>query len=167
MADIRLTAHATRIPYAVTFDFLMTPVGGLDETEELATAFAVALATDRLALPDDDLPGLDDDDRRGWWGDIDAAEIWNGWPIGSRLWLLERGKITDFDARDGSTLARAEHYGREALQPFIDLKIATTIDVVAERNAENYSRIDLAVTAYRGPKPVIALRFEQLWEEIA
>jgi phage gp46-like protein len=167
MTDIRLVAINQLVPVIATFDWLMTPIGTLDETQELATAITVALGTDRVANVDDDLPGLaPDDDRRGWWGDLDAAELWNGWPIGSRLWLLERGKITDPAARVGATVARAQTYIREALQPFIDQRIATAIDVTVERNVDNYSRIDALVTVYRGPKPTIALRFQSLWDEI-
>jgi phage gp46-like protein len=166
MTDIRLAPIYQAVPVVVTFDWLMTPVGTLDETQELASAIIVALGTDALAGVDDDLPDIDSDDRRGWWGDLDARDLWQGWPIGSRLWLLERGKIADVGARQGSTVARAEAYTREALEPFLSNRIASQVDVVASRNADNYSRIDVAVVMYRGPKPAIALRFDALWEEI-
>ena len=163
MTDARLVPIVQPVPYKVVFDWLLTPLGTLDQADELATAVIVALATDALAGPDDVLPDLDDDDRRGWWADVDAKEIWGGWPIGSQLWLLERSKITDFDSREGATLARAEEYTQAALQPFIDQRIASEIHIRAERNAENYSRIDVAVTIYRGPLPAIALRFDSMW----
>src|SRR5262252_938733 len=140
MVDIRLTEIYQRVPVLVTFDWLLTPLGALDETEELANAIIVALATNALAREDDPLPDLPpNESRRGWWGDLDAAEIWNGWPIGSRLWLLERAKITDEGYFAGDTVQRAQLYTYEALQPFIDQRIATAIDVFAERNAYNYS----------------------------
>ena len=57
---------------------------------------------------DDVLPQLtapgDEPDLRGWWGDTDAGTIWGGWPIGTRLWLLSRAKITDSAARQGATI---------------------------------------------------------------
>lgn len=149
---------------AVTLDLLLRPAGDLDTTQELATAVTVALGTDRLALPDDTLPGIDDDDRRGWWGDLNAEVIWDGWEIGTRLWLLERAKITGAAARDGSTAARAEWYVREALRPFVDRKIATHVDVVATRSG--ISQIDVIATMYRGPLPAIQLRFADLWSGI-
>jgi phage gp46-like protein len=137
----------------------------LDETQELATAVIVALGTDRLALPDDILPGLDDTDRRGWWGDIDANAIWGGWPIGTRCWLLKRSKIVEAPAYEGATLARAEQYVREAIKPFIDNSIASDFDVVAQRTARD--RIDVNVTIYRGPLPAIQLLYQLMWDEQA
>jgi phage gp46-like protein len=166
VTDIRIITINQPVPVFAAFDWMLRPDGGLDESNELASAMIVALATDRLALPDDELPGLEpDDNRRGWWGDLDADEIWGGWPIGSRLWLLERGKITDINYRKGSTLVRAENYTLEAMQPFIDQRLCTEIVVQATRNAVNYSRIDIQVTVSRGPLPTIALRFDSLWQE--
>jgi phage gp46-like protein len=167
MTDIRLLDIVRPVPVTVTFDWVMLPDGTIDEAYELASAVIVALATDRLARDDDELPGLEpDDDRRGWWADIDAEEIWSGWPIGSRLWLLERGKITDSNYRKGSTLARAEMYTAEALQPFIDNRLCSAIDITASRGlGQNYSRIDVRVKISRGNKTSIALLFDSLWEE--
>ncbi len=164
MADIR-TIQLGSVFDAVTMDWLLTPAGELDATEELATAVRIALCTDRRANDEDELPNPDSDDRRGWWGDTDTAEIWGGWPIGSRLWLLARAKITGSGARQGSTTARVEDYAREAMQPFIDKGIASKLDVVATR--VGLDRIDLAVTIYRGPRSFIQLRFEDLWNPVA
>lgn len=162
MTDIRIIQIVD--PEAVTLDWLLSPAGDLDATHELATAATVALGTDRLALPADELPDDNDPDRRGWWGDLDAERIHDGWPIGTRLWLMARDKITGPLARRGSTIARAEEYAREALQPFVDRLIATSIDVRAERS--EIGRIDLTATFYRGAQPAIALRYADLWDEI-
>lgn len=145
-------------------DWLLGTSGMLDETQELATAVIVALGTDRLATSTDVLPSLDSNDRRGWWGDLDAEEIWDGWPIGSRLWLLSRAKITDRGAREGATLARAENYVHEALQPFISRRIATAKTVEATRVGQG--RIDVKAVIFRGERPAIELRFETLWANI-
>lgn len=152
-------------PLAVTFDWLMTPLGELDTTNELATAVIVALGTDRLANTDDDLPGMDDTDRRGWWGDLDAEELHDGWPIGTRLWLISRAKLTDIKARQGSTVGRAREYVQEALQPLIDRRIADQIDVEAGRVGTD--RIDVGITIWRGPEPALSLRYSTLWNEIS
>ena len=64
--------------------------GTLDDRDALASAVIVALGTDRLAEEGDLLPDPDSMDRRGWWGDYDADMVWDGWPIGCRLWLLQR-----------------------------------------------------------------------------
>ena len=69
----------------------------------------------------------------GWWGDLDAEEIWNGWPIGTRLWLLRSGKIEGAGLADGATVVRVEQYIREAIQPFIDRRIASRLDVEVKR----------------------------------
>ena len=57
--------------------------------------------TDRLASRDDILPDPDSTDRAGWWGDMDAEELFNGWPIGTKLWLLKRAKIVGAEDPEG------------------------------------------------------------------
>lgn len=147
-----------------TMDFLMKDYGALDESEQLATAIRVALGTDRLADMQEVLPDPDSSDRKGWWGDLDAEAIWGGWPIGTRAWLLSRAKILDIPSAEGSTLLRAEQYTREALQPFIDRRIATYVTVQARRT--DLERIEVEVVMYRGPEDEINLRYQYLWDEI-
>jgi phage gp46-like protein len=165
MGDLRLYDIVNN--FAVTFDLLQKPDGLVDETQALATAVIVALGTDRRALDDDILPDAqltNDSDRRGWWADEGAERIWNAWPIGCRLWLLQRHKITGFEARQGSSLARVEAYIREALTPFIEHRIATRIDVGVTRR--DIQTIVAKVIIYRGPLPTIALQYQMLWKEI-
>src|SRR4249919_3316624 len=89
--DIRLKQNLFFPQYSVTEDWeLITPPGMLDDSQALATAMCVALGTNALADPDDILPDPDSTDRQGWWGDMDAETIWNGWPIGCKIWLLRR-----------------------------------------------------------------------------
>lgn len=145
-------------------DWVLSPQG-LSEEEELATAVRVALCTDALAAPTDILTDPDSTDRRGWWGDLDAEEIWDGWaPIGSKHWILMRSKISDANSVDGSTVSRAEQYTRTALQPFITKRIATRIDVQATRIGRQ--EIDVFVRMYRGPLPAIELQFAYLWNQV-
>lgn len=162
MTDIRIIQIVE--PEAVTLDWLLTPAGDLDTTQELVTAVTVALGTDRLALPEDELPDPNDNDRRGWWGDLDAETLHDGWPIGTRLWLMAREKITGPEARRGSTIAKAEEFVREALQPFVDRLIASRVDVRAKRTS--LGRIDVTAILYRDRQPAVALRFADLWDEI-
>jgi phage gp46-like protein len=161
MADLRL--YDTVTPIVVTMDLLQRRDGLIDETEALATAVMVALGTDRRADASDILP-TESDDRRGWWADTNADVIWNAWPIGSRLWLLERHKITDNTARQGSTLARVDTYIREALRPFTDQGIASRVDVEVTR--PELQKIVARVTLWRGPLPAIELQYQALWNEI-
>lgn len=137
---------------------------GLSEEEELATAVRVALGTDALTLESDILPDPDSTDRAGWWGDLDAEEIWNGWPIGCKNWILLRAKISDQNSTEGSTVLRTEQYTREALRPFVEQRIASAIDVKAQRIGR--SEIDVYVTIFRGPKQAIQLRFAYLWNQV-
>ncbi len=144
-------------------DWVLT-AEGLSEEEELATAVRMALGTDRLAAVDEALPDIDSTDRRGWWGDLDAEEIWDGWPIGCRNWLLLRSKISDESSIEGATVVRAEQYTREALKPFIDKRIASAIGINARRVGRQ--EIDVFVTMYRGPRHPIELQFAFLWDQV-
>jgi len=152
-------------------DWFMNSEGLLDESEVLANVVKVALLTDRRAGIREILPDPDSNDRRGWWGDLDAEEIWDGWPIGCRNWLLSRAKILGPGASEGATVVRAEEYTRLALQPLIDKGVCTAIDVVAERILSDATqtqlhRIDVTVKIYRGPREEIELKFQDLWSEI-
>ena len=165
MPDIRLVQNPAAFPaYSIPIDWSLLSDGTLDDTQALATAVIVALGTDRLALPDDILPNPDSTDRAGWWGDMDAEELFNGWPIGARLWLLKRTKIVGPEDPEGATVARVQEYINEAIQPFVDMNIATSFDVQAARTGVN--RIDALVVIYRGPKTPVELQFQVLWDEL-
>jgi phage gp46-like protein len=163
--DIRLVQQA-EFPYQteVSVDWRLLSDGTLDTNEALATAVIVALGTNRLAERLDILPDPDSTDRQGWWGDFEADLIWNGWTIGSRLWLLRRAKITGPGAQEGATVVRVEQYIREAIQPFLELKIASQMDVAAARVGRE--RIDALVRLYRGPELAVELRYQVLWDEL-
>jgi phage gp46-like protein len=163
MSDVRLVQYDD-FPLSFSIDWLLLSDGTLDDTQALATAVIVALGTNRLANPTDILPDPDSTDRMGWWGDLDAQEIWSGWPIGSRLWLLIRSKILGPEAREGATVTLVEQYIREAIQPFIDLKVASRMYVKAVR--VGVERIDALVRLYRGPELAVDLRYEVLWNDI-
>lgn len=165
MPDIRLIQDPRWPRYSVSVDWSLLSDGTLDDSQALATAAIVALGTDRLAEPGDILPDPDSTDRAGWWGDLDAKELFDGWPVGSRLWLLRRTKIVGPEDPEGSTVARVEEYIREALQPFVDMRVASGFDVEATRVGTE--RIDAYVVIYRGPKTPVELRFQILWQEIA
>lgn len=164
MPDIRLIQDTSWPRYSISVDWSLLADGTLDDDQALATAVIVALGTNRLAEKGDTLPDPDSTDRCGWWGDLDAEELWDGWPIGSRLWLLRRAKIVGAADQDGSTVSRVEQYIREAIQPFIDLRIATSFDVQVAR--VGVERIDAYVVIFRGPSRPIELRFQILWNDI-
>ena len=163
MTDIRLQ-NILDLRDGTLMPWLLKDNGTLDESEELATAVRVALGTDRLADIDEVLPDPDSFDRRGWWGDLETEEIWNGWPIGVKNWLLTRAKISDSFSWEGDTVERARMYTLDAVQPFIDRRIASEVTVTAERVGKE--RINVFVTLFRGPKIKIVLRFQLLWDEV-
>ena len=149
-------------PFTVRLDWMFRPVAGDPQDHRLVNAVVIALNTDRRALPDDVLLDPRSTDRRGWWGDTDAAAIWAGWPIGCRLWLLTRAKLPG-GTREGATIERARRYIAEALQPFVDARIATRFDVALAQDTPE--RISGTITIFRGPKTAIALQFQDLWRD--
>jgi phage gp46-like protein len=158
MTDIRIVSKADL--WTTVSDWLLLPTGLLDESEELANYAKVALMTDRLSDIQEIRPDPDSDDRRGWWGDY-QAELWRGWPIGTKNWLLTRAKINDTPSFEGDTVVRAETYTREALQPLVDIRMCSAINVRAARVGTE--RIDVGVVLYRGNLPEVALLFQDLW----
>ena len=161
MAGIQITQIVA--PFTVRFDWLF----GTDPSDatdyRLLNLVIIALNTDRRALATDTLPQLNSDDLRGWWGDTNAKQIWSGWPIGSRLWLMTRDKITTSAARQGSTIERARRYIKEALDPIVAAKIATQYTTDLQQVGQD--RISGKITIFRGPKSVIALQFADLWND--
>jgi phage gp46-like protein len=162
--DIRLVQNNFFPQYSVTLDWSLLPNGTLDDTKALATAVCVALGTNALASDQDELPDPDSTDRCGWWGDLDAEEIWNGWPIGSKLWLLRRAKINPASARQGSTLMLVENYIRACIQPFVDRKICTSFTVWTTRVSPQ--RVDALLRLYRGPQRPIEMQYQILWDSM-
>jgi phage gp46-like protein len=171
MTDIRIVSSADLSGTYADWNFLLPP-GVLDETEELANYARVALMTDATAAPTDILPDPDSDDRRGWWGDLDAAAIWpNAWPIGCKNWLLSRAKINDSPSFEGNTVVRAEDYTRSALNPLVTMGMASALDVLAYRASDydqsaRFDQINVLARIYRGPLPEVALLFQDLWQDM-
>jgi phage gp46-like protein len=162
--DIRLKQNAVYPRYSVTLDWNLLGDGTLDDRYALATSVAIALGTNALADESDPLPDPDSTDRQGWWGDLDAQEIWGAWDIGSKLWLLRRSAIEGPNAQRGATIALVNNYIKAALQPFVDNRICSTFTVESVRASPQ--QIDSLITIYRGPEPLIELRYQSLWEGI-
>ena len=163
MAGIQITQFGA--PFEIRLDWLF---GSTDTSDyRLANLVIIALNTDRRALPTDQLPALVQSgqapDLRGWWGDTNAQQIWGGWPIGTRLWTMTRDKITTSAAKQGSTIERARRYIKEALDPIVEAKIATTYTTDLQQT--DASSIGGTIMIYRGPKSAIALNFQDLWSD--
>jgi phage gp46-like protein len=114
---------------------------------DLVTAALISLFTDRLAHTDDVLLTPD---PRGWVGDLGETVL-----IGSRLWLLDRAKLTP------QVAATAKGYAQEALQWLIDDGIVATIDIAAQVTLPN--RLDMQVTLYRQDGSHVALNLPNVW----
>ncbi|CNE86916.1 phage GP46 family protein [Yersinia mollaretii] len=123
--------------------------GGLLDGDDLHTAILLSLFTDGLARVDD---AIDGDDRRGWWGDTGAAS-----PIGSRLWLLRRQKLTS------QVAIKAEDYAAQALAWLTEDGVVAAISTRAERVYPNTLR--LVITYQQPGKTQSSVKFSWVWEE--
>ncbi len=135
--------------------------GGLATDDGLRTAIIISLFTDARARDDDTLPEPGAD-RRGWWGDC-----FNDDPndrIGSRLWLLEREKLTE------ATRLKARDICREALAWLVDDGVASAVDVetaivpVTAADSTGALAIAISITRPQGPG---RQRFDFVWDATA
>jgi phage gp46-like protein len=118
------------------------------------TAVLLSLFLDRRAQPDDVPPSGDPNDRRGWWAD-EFADV-EGDLIGSRLWLLDRSKLTS------ETPRRAEEYVREALAWMIEDRVVASIDVAIETTK---NALLITVTLQRPGRDPVFFRFAHVWDK--
>lgn len=129
--------------------------GAITQGQDLETAVIVRLFTWRRAKDDDVLPD-DSGERYGFWAEAYARE--NATPLGSRLWLLARAKLTQ------QTLNLAKLYVEEALADLVENGVAQQIDVTVERYGLNSMSIQIVM--YRGVGGVDPLRFEYTWRPV-
>ncbi|WP_213993796.1 phage GP46 family protein [Sodalis sp. dw_96] len=123
--------------------------GDLLSGNDLETAILISLFTDRLARADDDYDAVG---RRGWWGDTGAD-----YPIGSRLWLLRRQKLTP------ATAARAETYATEALQWLIDDSVVSSVTITTQIVYPRRLNMQIAFFKPDGTSP--AFKYSWVWEK--
>lgn len=141
MGDIRTVWNVSRGDWDVSGP-------DLESGRDLETAVIISLFTDRLANGDDVLPS--GDDPRGWVGDL-------GQPvkIGSRLWLLERAKLSL------QTGAIAKSMAAEALQWLIDDGVVAKFEIITEVLLP--SRLNMQIIAFRHDGSKQALNFSNTW----
>jgi phage gp46-like protein len=118
----------------------LTPAGGLASDDGLRTCVLLSLFLDRRARPDDVLPDPQSRDRGGWVGTAFAPDD----PIGSRLWLLRGRKHTE------ETRRAAEEYAAEALDWFIEARLARAVRIAAEWLAMGVLGLRIEVEADAG-----------------
>jgi len=117
----------------------------------LETAVAISLFTDRR-VSDEELPDLERS-KRGWWGDV-IPEIPQD-KIGSRLWTIEREKVTV------EILRRSEELCREALDWMIEDGAAKEINASSVYSSN--SKMDTTIEIVK-PDDVESTRFQVIWE---
>ncbi len=156
MTDIALTWDATQW----SGDAALI-AGDLATDDGLRSAMIISLFTDARARPDDELPQAGADPR-GWWGDCGNAD-----PIdrmGSRLWLLDRAKLTP------AVALRARDIVLEALNWLLsdgvvrELTIETAILPVGPSRGSGALAITAIVTRPEGPA---RQRYDFVWEATA
>lgn len=121
---------------------------------DLATAVLISLFTDGLAEASDVIPD-GSTDRRGWWGDA-----YDKYPIGSRLWLLARSKLTQTVANN------AQDYATEALQWMIDDGVVATVTVTATIVEPKMLQLVIVLDQGDGSTPT-PLTFNWAWNQLA
>lgn len=123
---------------------------GLSLDDGLVTLVLICLFTDARADINDEIPD-GSDDARGWPGDT-----YSEFPWGSKLWLLERQKLTE------SVRQRVENYARLAMQPLLRAGYARTASV--EATIASMDRINFIVTLTRPDKSVLTIQLSRRWE---
>ena len=124
----------------------LAPEDGL-ETSILISLFSDARVTD------DELP-LGELDKRGFWGD--AVNNPQGYALGSKLWLLDRSKITD------EVLEEAREYCEQALQWLLEDSIAESV-TVETRYIDNQS-MGITIEIVRPSRNRVSSKFDFIWK---
>jgi len=134
-------------------DYELWPAGSVETAADLGQLVVVSLFSDRRVDDGDDVPNAaqDPQNRGGWWADAFAAD---GDKFGSRLWLLQRGKVND------ATAATAVDYAKEALQWMVDDHLCAVVDVTAERDTD---RINMTVIITKSDGTKEDHQFDDLW----
>jgi len=132
--------------------------GGLDASDQLASAVYISLFTDRKA-PEGWRPEVVD--RRGWWGDEVAPAGEETFELGSHLWLLRNEVATEEIAGD------ARLYAQEALAWLVEERVAASVTVESGLVEEPRRGIWLKILITdRQGEIAFDKRFDRLWREI-
>jgi phage gp46-like protein len=118
----------------------------------LETAILISLFTDHY-VSSSELPA-EELSQRGWWGD--SVSFIPDDTIGSKLWLLQREKIT------AETLQRAKSYAEQALQWLIDDNIVKSLEVSVTRSRIDALWIEIILIRPSGER--LSLRYENIWQ---
>ncbi|QMF91721.1 phage GP46 family protein [Escherichia coli] len=126
-------------------------VSASSQLDPLTRAVVISIFTHRRADPDDNA-----DVPMGWWGDT--------WPMvandryGSKLWLLQRSKLTN------ALVNTVRTYLRESLQWMLDDGVVSRIDIDIQRTGINELGNSIALWRRDGP---VTITFNDFWSVIA
>ncbi|CAM6274957.1 phage GP46 family protein [Citrobacter portucalensis] len=126
-------------------------VSASSQLDPLTRAVVISIFTHRRADPDDNA-----DVPMGWWGDT--------WPMvandryGSKLWLLQRSKLTN------ALVNTVRTYIRESLQWMLDDGVVSRIDIDIQRTGINELGNSIALWRRDGP---VTISFNDFWSVIA
>ena len=123
----------------------------IQRDEGLETAVLVSVFSDTRAADSDPLPDKGDEPR-GWWGS-DLLGI----PLGSKLWLLSRSKLTS------QTLEQARQYIADSLAWMVQDGMVDRVTVQAIRAPGDVNRAEFAVTLTRTKGLQVSFRFFYNW----
>ncbi|KFB95910.1 gp46 family phage protein [Trabulsiella guamensis ATCC 49490] len=126
---------------------------GLSRDDGLVTLVLICLFTDARADADDIIPD-GSGDPRGWPGDTFSDAPW-----GSKLWLLDREKLT------GSVRQRVEDYASLSMEPLLRAGYARSATVTA--TVSGYDRINFIVILTRPDKSHLRIDISKRWEATA
>lgn len=125
-------------------------VSASSQLDPLTRAVVISLFTHRRADPDDNV-----DVPMGWWGDT--------WPVvandryGSKLWLLQRSKLTN------ALVNTVRNYLRDALKWMQEDGVVTRIDIDIQRTGINELVNKIVLWRRDGP---VTISFNDLWSVI-
>lgn len=131
------------------FDLLLED-GDLKGDGGLETAVAISLFTDGRARDEELIYGHRA--KRGWWGDgiseIDQDQI------GSKIWLIERGK------RNLEDLTKLQEYANLSLKWMLEDGVAAAVEVTGELLDDGQTQLNVNIT-----RPTdVETRFSVLWD---
>jgi phage gp46-like protein len=113
----------------------------------LETAILISLFSDRLVTSEENSK-----ETRGWWGDSETNKI------GSKLWLLERVKITD------DVILRANSYVRDCLKWLIDDGVALKVESIVQKGDGDVMVFTITVYRPLGKGGATVFQYFYNWE---
>lgn len=128
-------------------------MGDISNDDGLESAVLVSLFTDKRVLENEMPEGSTD--KRGWWGDI-VSEFEQD-QIGSKLWLLDRGKA------DQETRVKAQQYASDALDWMLRDGLAETVTVTSELVNRKFIYLDISIVRPKASE-IIGYRFQMAWD---